>query len=163
MGTEPRRPRTSKEKQMGRPINKRFFGTPTAGGNEIKVDFHDGSAVTEGYIVKQLGSKKFRVKEIGGSTEYDRFLTTGKLASALTGTEMAITVKGDDNETYQISKIAGRKATVIAPDGTGSNALSGTSLAWTFTASGSDGAAQVEEADDDDTKAGTDDDDFSNA
>ena len=50
---------------MGRPINKRFFGTPTAGGNEIKVDFHDGSAVTEGYIVKQLGSKKFRVKEIG--------------------------------------------------------------------------------------------------
>ena len=55
---------------MGRPINKRFFGTPTAGGNEIKVDFHDGSAVTEGYIVKQLGSKKFRVKEIGGSTEY---------------------------------------------------------------------------------------------
>ena len=59
MGTEPRRPRTSKEKQMGRPINKKFFGTPTAGGNEIKVDFHDGSAVTEGYIVKQLGSKKF--------------------------------------------------------------------------------------------------------
>ena len=52
---------------------------------------------------------------------------------------------------------------MIAPDGTGSNALSGTSLAWTFTASGSDGAAQVEEAGDDDTKAGTDDDDFSNA
>ena len=72
-------------------------------------------------------------------------------------------LKGDDNETYQISKIAGRKATVIAPDSTGSNALSGTSLAWTFTASGSDGAAQIEEAGDDDTKAGTDDDDFSNA
>ena len=70
---------------MGRPINKRFFGTPTAGGNEIKVDFHDGSAVTEGYIVKQLGSKKFRVKEIGGSTEYDRFLTTGKLSSSPSG------------------------------------------------------------------------------
>ena len=113
--------------------------------------------------MNQLGSKKCRVKDICGSTEYERFLTTGKLASALSGTEMAITVKGDDDETYQISKIAGRKATVIAPDGTGSNALSGTSLAWTFTASTSDGAAQVEEAGDDDTKAGTDDDDFTNA
>ena len=52
---------------------------------------------------------------------------------------------------------------MIAPDGTGSNALSGTSLSWTFTASGSDGAAQVEEAGDDNTLSGTDDDDFSNA
>ena len=32
---------------MGRPINKRFFGTPTAGGNEIKVDFHNGTAVKD--------------------------------------------------------------------------------------------------------------------
>ena len=37
---------------MGRPINKRFFGVPTAGGNEIKVNFHDGSSVFEGYIAK---------------------------------------------------------------------------------------------------------------
>lgn len=149
---------------MGRPINKKFFGVPTAGGNEIKVDFHNGSAVTEGYIVKQLGSKKFRVAAIGTpGTKYDRFLTTGKLASALTGTEMAITVKGDDAETYQISKIAGRKATIITPDGTGSNALSGTSIAWNFSASNSDTAVQVEEAGDDDTLVGTDDDDFANA
>lgn len=148
---------------MGRPINKRFFGEPTAGGNEIKVDFHNGTAVVEGHIVKQLGSKKFRVAEIGASdTEYDRFLTTGKLASALTGTEMAITVKGSDNETYQVSKIAGRKATIIAPDGTGSNALDGTSVAWNFDASPSSGEVQVEEAGDDDA-AGTDDDDFTNA
>lgn len=149
---------------MGRPINKKFFGVPTAGGNEIKVDFHNGSAVTEGYIVKQLGSKKFRVAAIGTpGTKYDRFLTTGKLASALTGTEMAITVKGDDGETYQISKIAGRKATIITPDGTGSNALSGTSIAWNFSASSSDTAVQVEEAGDDDVLSGTDDDDFANA
>ena len=148
---------------MGRPINKRFFGEPTAGGNEIKVDFHNGTAVVEGSIIKQLGSKKFRVQEIGASdTEYDRFLTTGKLASALTGTEMAITVKGSDSETYQVSKIAGRKATIIAPDGTGSNALDGTSVAWNFDASPSPGEVQVEEAGDDDA-AGTDDDDFTNA
>jgi len=148
---------------MGRPLNKKFFGEPTAGGNEIKVEFHNGSSVVEGHIVKQLGSKKFRVATIGANDDtFDRFLTTGKLASALTGTEMAITVKGDDDETYQVSKIAGRKATIIAPDGTGSNALSGTSVAWNFTASDSDNAVQVEEAGDDDA-AGNDDDDFANA
>ena len=47
---------------MGRPLNKRLFavaGTgPTASGTEIKVNFHNGSAVKEGFIVKQLGSKK---------------------------------------------------------------------------------------------------------
>ena len=151
---------------MGRPINKRYFGPATAGGNEIKVDFYNGSSVVEGYIVKQLGSKKFRVAAIGTpGTTYDRFLTTGKLATALTGTEMAITVLGDDSETYQISKISGRKATIISPDGTGSNALTGTSIAWNFTASTSDGAAQVEEAgdDDDNTLTTGDDDDFANA
>jgi len=149
---------------MGRPINKKFFGVPTAGGNEIKVDFHNGSAVTEGYIVKQLGGKKFRVAAIGTpGTTYDRFLTTAKLASALTGTEMAITVKGDDAETYQISKISGRKATIIAPDATGSNALGGTSIAWNFSTANNDSAVQIEEAGDDDTLSGTDDDDFANA
>ena len=76
---------------------------------------------------------------------------------------MAITVLGDDSETYQISKISGRKATIISPDGTGDNDLTGTSTAWNFTASTSDGAVQVEEAGDDDTLVGTDDDDFANA
>jgi len=149
---------------MGRPINKKFFGVPTAGGNEIKVDFYNGTAVTEGYIVKQLGSKKFRVAAIGTpGTTFDRFLTTGKLASALTGTEMAVTMLMDDSETYQVSKITGRKATLVAPDGTGSNAYNGKSVPWNFTVSSSDGAAQVEEAGDDDTLVGTDDDDFTNA
>lgn len=149
---------------MGRPINKKFFGAPTAGGEEIKVDFHNGTAVTEGYIVKQLGAKKFRVAAIGTpGTTYDRFLTTGKLASALTGTEMAVTVKGDDAETYQVSKLAGRKATIVAPDGTGSNALTGKSIKWNFATSATDGGVQAEEAGDDDTLVGTDDDDFANA
>lgn len=149
---------------MGRPLNKKYFGPPTAGGSEIKCDFYDGSSVVEGYIVKQLGSKKFRVAAIGTpGTKYDRFLTTGKLASGLTGTEMAITVKGDDAETYQISKISGRKATIIAPDATGSNALGGTSIAWNFSTANNDSAVQIEEAGDDDTLVGTDDDDFANA
>jgi|TARA_B100001094_G_scaffold255349_1_gene254300 hypothetical protein len=145
---------------MGRPINKRFFGTPTASGNEIKVNFHDGSAVVEGHIVKQLGSKKFRVRATEDGGSYDRTLVTGKLPAALTGTEMTISVKGDDDETYGVSKIAGRKVTVKQPSATGSNALDGTSISWNFTVAGADGAVQVEEAGDDDTKSGTDDTDF---
>ena len=70
---------------MGRPLNKKYFGPPTAGGSEIKCDFYTGATITEGYIVKQLGSKKFRVAAIGTpGTKYDCFLTTGKLANALT-------------------------------------------------------------------------------
>lgn len=148
---------------MGRPLNKRYFGEPTAGGNEIKVDFHNGTAVVEGHIVRQKGSKKFVVAEIGASdTEYTCTLTTGKLMTALTAGEMGITFKMDDSETYQVSKISGRKATLVAPDGTGSNAYDGQSVPWNFSTSTSDGAAQVEEAGDDDV-AGVDDDDFTNA
>lgn len=148
---------------MGRPLNKRYFGEPTAGGNEIKVDFHNGTSVVEGHIVKQKGSKKFVVAEIGADdTEYTCTLTTGKLMSALTAGEMGITFKMDDSETYQVSKISGRKATLQAPDGTGSNAYDGLSVPWNFSTSTTDGAAQVEEAGDDDT-AGVDDDDFTNA
>ena len=57
---------------MGRPLNKRFFGAPTAGGNEIKVQFHNGTESVNGYIVKQLGSKKFRCTD--GVIEKDCFL-----------------------------------------------------------------------------------------
>ena len=71
---------------MGRPLNKRLFGVagtgPTASGNEIKVNFHNGSAVKEGFIVKQLGSKKFRVEEIGTAGTFDCTLATSKLPAA---------------------------------------------------------------------------------
>ena len=76
---------------------------------------------------------------------------------------MAITVKGDDAETYQVSKIAGRMATIVSPDGTGTNALNGSKIKWNFSTSATDGGVQVEEAGDDDTLVGTDDDDFINA
>jgi hypothetical protein len=145
---------------MGRPLNKRLFGTPTAGGSEIKVNFHNGTAVKEGYIVKQKGSKRFVCEEIGTAGLFTCVLTTGKLPAALAAGEMAISFKMDDAETYTVSKIAGRKATLSAPSATGSNAYDGKSVPWNFAASTTDGAAQVEEAGDDNTLVGTDDDDF---
>jgi len=148
---------------MGRPLNKRLFttaaGGATAGANEIKVNFHNGSSVVEGTIVRQKGSKKFIVAETGATdTEVTCTLVTGKLPAALTSGEMSISVQGADNETYGVSKITGRKVTVVAPSATGSNALDGQSLAWDFAAA-SAGKVKVEEAGDDDV-ANTDDDDF---
>ena len=149
---------------MGRPLNKRFFGAegvgPTAGGNEIKVDFHNGTGVKEGYIVKQKGSKRFVCEEIGTGGLFTCTLATSKLPATLTSGEMAISFKMDDAETYTVSKITGRKATLSAPTATGTNAYDGLSVPWNFSTSTSDGAAQVEEAGDDNTLVGTDDDDF---
>lgn len=145
---------------MGRPLNKRLFGTPTAAGSEIKVNFHNNTAVKEGYIVKQVGSKKFVCEEIGTAGEFTCVLTTGKLPAALAAGEMAISFKMDDEETYTVSKITGRKATLSAPSATGANLYDGKSVPWNFATSTSDGAAQVEEAGDDNTLIGTDDTDF---
>ena len=136
------------------------MGAPTAAGNEIKVNFHNGTAVKEGYIVKQKASKKFVCEEIETAGLFTCTLTTGKLPAALVAGEMAISFKMDDGETYGVSKIAGRKATLVAPSATGSNAYDGKSVPWNFSTSTSDGAAQVEEAGDQNTLAGTDDDDF---
>ena len=149
---------------MGRPLNKRFFGKegvgPTASGNEIKVNFHNGSGVKEGYIVKQKGSKKFVCEEIETAGLFTCVLKTGVLPAALSAGEMSISFKMDDSETYGVSKISGKKATLVAPSATGSNAYDGLSVPWNFSTSTADGAAQVEEAGDDNTLTGADDDDF---
>jgi|TARA_B100000902_G_scaffold394090_1_gene449674 hypothetical protein len=149
---------------MGRPINKKYFGVegtgPTAGSTEIKVNFHNGTAVKEGYIVKQLGSKKFRCEEIETAGTFDCTLTTGKLPAALAAGEMSISVQGDDNETYGVAKITGRKVVLAQPSATGANALDGESLKWALTGAAASGTVRMEEAGDDNTLTGTDDDDL---
>ena len=149
---------------MGRPLNKRLFGVegtgPTAGSTEIKVNFHNGSAVKEGYIVKQLGSKKFRVEEIGTGGTFDCTLKTGVLPAALTSGQMSISVQGSDNETYGVSKITGRKVTLAKPSATGANALDGESQKYALTGAAAAGIVRMEEAGDDNTLLGTDDDDL---
>ena len=149
---------------MGRPLNKRLFGVagvgPTAGSTEIKVNFHNGTAVKEGYIVKQLGSKKFRVEEIETAGLFDCTLKTGVLPAALTAGQMSISVQGADSETYGVSKISGRKVTLAKPSATGANALDGTSLKYALTGAAAAGIVRMEEAGDDNTLLGTDDDDL---
>ena len=149
---------------MGRPLNKRLFTTAaagaTAGANEIKVNFHNGTAVKEGFIVKQKATKKFVVEEIGTGGEFTCTLATGKLPAALTAGEMSISVQGSDSETYGVSKISGRKVTLAQPSATGANALDGTSLQFALTGAAATGIVRMEEAGDDNTLIGTDDDDL---
>ena len=126
---------------MGRPLNKRFFGTPTADGNEIKVQFYNGTASVPGWIVKQLGSKRFRCTD--GTATADCVLTDAA-AAALTAGQMSITV--DDNGTgRQVTKISGRKVTMD----------NGSQINWDFTGTGV--VVEMEEAGDDDSLTNADD------
>ena len=149
---------------MGRPLNKRYFSNAvtgaTASADEIKVNFHNGSAVVEGTIVRQKGSKKFIVAETGAAdTEITCTLKTGVLPAALSAGEMSISVSGSDSETYGVAKITGRKVVLAPPSATGSNALDGLAQEWQMGSAASAGVVRVEEAGDDDV-ANSDDDDF---
>ena len=129
---------------MGRPLNKRFFGPATADGNEIKVDFYNGAAVVEGYIVKQLGSKKFRCTD---GTNTEDCTLADKAQGTLAVADMTITVKDDGGTARQVVKIAGRMVTLD----------SGTKIAWNFSNATDDGAVEMEEAGTADDFTGADD------
>lgn len=127
---------------MGRPLNKRYFGTPTAGGSEIKVQFHNGTSSAAGFIVSQKGSKRFLCSD-GSNTAICTLVN--KASAALAAGEMTITV--DDNGTpKQVTKISGRVATL---EGTGAK------VKWDFTGTGA--TVQVEEAGTDAALSGADD------
>lgn len=129
---------------MGRPLHKRYFGEPTVGGNEIKVQFNDGTGSKNGWIVKQKGSKRFVCTD--GAVEALCSLVDKASGSLLAG-EMSITVKDDAGTVKQVVKITGRKVTVDT----------GESIAWNFDASTTDGAVEVEEAGDDAARTNADD------
>jgi hypothetical protein len=134
---------------MGRPLNKRNFGEPTPTGNEIKVQFHNGTGSVAGWIVKQTGSKRFVCTD--GTATATCYLVDKASGDLLEG-EMSITVLDDTATARQVLKIAGRKVT----------ADDGSMYPWTFDDSNTDGAVEMEEAGDDTTidAAGTDEDDF---
>lgn len=130
---------------MGRPLNKRYFGEPTVGGNEIKVRFRaDGQAEANGWIVKQLGSKKFRCTD---GTNTEDCTLVDKSQGSLDAGDMTITVKDDAGTAKQVVKIAGKKVTLDT----------GESIAWNWSNATDDGAVEMEEAGTDDAFAGADD------
>jgi hypothetical protein len=118
---------------MGRPLNKRHFGPPTDDGLEIKVQFNNGTASVNGWIVRQTGSKRFICSD--GSTQVKCYLVP-KNSGDLLANEMSITVKDDAGNVYQVSKIAANRVTLET----------GATIAWNWSDSTTDGYAEMEEA-----------------
>jgi hypothetical protein len=121
---------------MGRPLSKQqLFGANA--GNNIKVQFYNGSSSVPGYIVEQTGSKRFICSDADGNQA--TCYLVDKASAALGAGEMTITLKYDDNTVQQATKITRHKVTV---DYNGSVQ----SMPWNFSTSTSDGAWQIEEA-----------------
>ena len=110
---------------MGRPLNKKHFGE-TSTTEEIKVRFFD-TTVKTGWIEKQVGSKRFKITN--GS-----FVGVGRLVAhapeadmfANNDVEMAIVVEDAAGAEWYVTKISGRKVTVIKA----ADALE--SMKWSF-------------------------------
>lgn len=129
---------------MGRPLNKRYFGPPTVGGEEIKVQFHNGTGSVNGWIVKQTGSKRFICSD--GTVEVECYLVP-KNSGDLVANEMSISVKDDSGNVYQVSKISAHRVTVET----------GSTTAWNWSDSTTDEYAEMEEAGDDSAFTNADD------
>jgi len=121
---------------MGRPINKRYFGTPTAGGDQIKCTFNYGAGPKDGFIVRQKATKKFLCQDATGIQQMCKLLQVATNSAAVGVGEMTINVKLDNTDVVQVVKIANRVMT----------ATDGNRYPWNFSTSTTDGAAQVEEA-----------------
>lgn len=114
---------------MGRPINKRYFGSGT--GNQIKVRAKIGSnAEGDGHIVRQKGTNKFIVT-VGANTGVCRIVN--KDSGALEANEMIINVLNDAGEYVQATKLYNR---VAITEGN-------TKIKWNFAADLTDGSVQV--------------------
>lgn len=121
---------------MGRPLSKQQLFNANS-KNNIKVQFHNGTASVKGYIVEQTGSKRFKCKDANGNTAI--CYLKDKASSALSAGEMTITFKYDDGTIQQATKISRHRISLIY-----GGILR--SFPWNFSTSTSDGYWQVEEA-----------------
>jgi len=141
MRDPPRRPRTppTQEKKMGRPIAKRFFGTGNTEG-DIRCRFKSGNNEYDGYIIKQLGSKKFKVSNDANNVTAVCVLAA-KNNTGLDSGDMTIRGRLDSGVQGYVSKISGRKCTLVNLEG---QVLS--TGPWNFASSASDNFIQLEES-----------------
>jgi len=115
---------------MGRPLNKRYFGS--GAGAQLKVRAKIGTAAEgDGIIVKQRGTAKFRVTV--GSDTGDCYLVD-KADGTLAANEMTVTVMTDAGVLARATKLYNRVAVV-----------NGSKVPWNFATSLTDGAVTPEE------------------
>lgn len=115
---------------MGRPVNKRYFGSGS--GSQIKVRFKTGGTEYNGYIVKQTGSKRYKVSD--GTRTITGYLVN-KSNGGLANGDIVINVLNDAGSFVQVTKLYNRVA--ITEDNV--------KIKWNFTASESDGAVQMQD------------------
>ena len=127
---------------MGRPLNKRHFGTPDA-GLDFKCRYHYGT-LSDGWILKQVGSKRFKCTNKAGN-DYTCTLVDKDSGTLALG-EMTISVKdsANSNAISQVTKITGRRVTLTG----------GTQVPWDFT--GANATVEMEEAGTDEDNTATD-------
>lgn len=115
---------------MGRPVNKRYFGSGS--GSQIKVRFKTGGTEYNGYIVKQTGSKRYKVSD--GTRTITGYLVN-KSNGGLANGDIVINVLNDAGQFVQVTKLYNRVA--ITEDNV--------KIKWNFAASESDGAVQIQD------------------
>lgn len=125
---------------MGRPINKRNFGSNA--NNNLRVQFNNGTSSVAGAIVKQKGSKKFTCIDANGVVATCTLTSTDD-ANVAVG-QMTITVLNDAGTKLFVTKMSAHKVT----------ASDGVVYPWTYLSSNVDGAVQVEETGSDATFTG---------
>lgn len=120
---------TKRKFNMGRPVNKRYFGSGP--GNQIKVRAKVGAnAEGDGFIVKQKGTKRF-VVTVGANTGTCKLVN--KDTGSLGANEMIINVINDSGQIVQVTKLFNRVA--IIEDSV--------KVRWNFEANLSDGSIQI--------------------
>ena len=115
---------------MVKPINKKWFG-PAGENSTLKCQFHNGTESVNGWILRQKGTKRFDCTD-GNVTK--RCMLVDKAHDELLPGEMTITVKSDNGDVQQITKISSKKVTLS----------NGAATAWTFEQSDSDVLVEIE-------------------
>lgn len=119
---------------MGRPVNKRYFGSGT--GNQLKARFKLAGTEYDGYVVAQRSTNKFKVSDGGSNTGF--CVLVNKAAGALSNNEMTINLVKDDGTVVQATKLYNRVAIVEGNE----------KIKWNFSTSTSDSAAAATDVED---------------
>jgi hypothetical protein len=94
-------------------------------GIQCEAQVGAGSEVTTGDIIKQTGSRRYKVQTSDG-TAVCKLVTTADLGA----NEMSITATDSAGGTYFVRKLTARKAVLVA--GTGTQFATGDTAKWTF-------------------------------
>ena len=93
---------------MAHPINKRNFGSTA--NTTILIRYHNGTSAVTGYIVKQLGTDKFRVTTNGTAMFDVRLAQTTSAAGTLTAGFCTIRVTPHGGSAENVRRLLSRKA-----------------------------------------------------